>query len=384
MSRMIDLIRESKVPPALMRSAAKGALSLPPGEIIEILVYLTTNPIFRDEARMTLAGWDEQACMAVASDPNTPAEVLNYFLAPENLRPKLIPMLVGNSAVSEESLQMLAAVASSETARILLEAARVRLSAAILKTLAANPHLLESQAEEIRKLLTAAGESVPTAAPTAATSHETSDEAAEQYVAEHAAEIAAAEGTPFELIGGISGNSDKPEPVTAAQVGVAVANTGAAAAAAPEPEEAKRLTTIQKIAKMSVGERVQLALKGNKDERFILVRDGVRLVCCAVLEAPKLADAEAERFATMKNVSEHVLRGLAGKRKWLKNYTIVRNLAFNPRCPMNVTLQLMKHLTLNDLKHMSINKEVADTVRKLAMKMWKQKSDTRGGGRGME
>jgi hypothetical protein len=125
-------------------------------------------------------------------------------------------------------------------------------------------------------------------------------------------------------------------------------------------------------------------LKGNKDERFILVRDGVRLVCCAVLEAPKLADAEAERFATMKNVSEHVLRGLAGKRKWLKNYTIVRNLAFNPRCPMNVTLQLMKHLTLNDLKHMSINKEVADTVRKLAMKMWKQKSDTRGGGRGME
>jgi len=378
---MIDLIRQAKVPPNIMRSAAKGALSVAPAEMLEILVYLTTQPLFRDEAQMTLAGWDEAACAAVVADPKTPAEVLQYFAAPENMRPKLLPGLVGNPALSDEAVEVIAAAASSDTAQILLAVPRVRNSAAILKTLGASPRLQEAESGEIAKLLSTMGEALPGSTPAGPAVEDADEKVAAEYVATHAAEIAAAEGTQFELIGGISGNSDKPEPVTAAATS---ASSGAAAAVQVAPEEAKRLTSIQKIAKMSVGERVQLALKGNKDERFILIRDGVRLVCCAVLEAPKLSDAEAERFATMKNVSEHVLRGLAGKRKWLKNYNIVRNLAFNPRCPMDVTLQLMKHLTVGDLRHLSINKEVADTIRKMAMKMWKQKSDSRGGGHSTE
>lgn len=373
---MIELIRQAKVPPTIMRSAAKGALSVPPAEMIEILVYLTTQPLFRDEARITLAGWDENACATVLSDPKTSTEVLNYFAALENLRSKLLPALVANPAVTEAAVQGIAAGASAEVAQILLGLSRVQTSAAILNTLAANSHLQESELNQVKSLLAQLGQTAPAGVAPAETPTE---EGPHQYEVEHAAEIAAAEGTPFELIGGITGNSDKPEPVTVASVTAASATAGAAAAAQLAPVEKERLTSIQKIAKMSVGERVQLARKGNKDERFILIRDGVRLVCCAVLEAPKLSDAEAERFATMKNVSEHVLRGLAGKRKWLKNYNIVRNLAFNPRCPMDITLQLMKHLTLGDMKHLSTNKEVADTIRKMAVKMWKQKSDTRGG-----
>ena len=47
MSRMIDLIRASAVPSNLMQSAAKGSLSVPPREMIEILVYLAVhNKVF--------------------------------------------------------------------------------------------------------------------------------------------------------------------------------------------------------------------------------------------------------------------------------------------------------------------------------------------------
>jgi hypothetical protein len=35
----------------------------------------------------------------------------------------------------------------------------------------------------------------------------------------------------------------------------------------------------------------------------------------------------------------------------------------------------MKHLLTQDLKNISANKEVSETVRKLAMKMYKQKLD---------
>ena len=37
---------------------------------------------------------------------------------------------------------------------------------------------------------------------------------------------------------------------------------------------------------MTVGERVQLAMKGTKDERFVLIRDGSKVVCLAVLQSP--------------------------------------------------------------------------------------------------
>ena len=75
MPRMIDLIRASAVPATLMQSAAKGALSVPPGEMIEILVYLSSHKLFGEQARLTLAGWELQASLAAASDPKTSAEI---------------------------------------------------------------------------------------------------------------------------------------------------------------------------------------------------------------------------------------------------------------------------------------------------------------------
>ncbi len=88
MPRMIELFHASAVPSNLMHSAAKGALSVPSAEMIEILVYLARhNRVVGEKAKMTLAGWDEAACRVVAKDPKTPKEVLDYFVCPENLRP---------------------------------------------------------------------------------------------------------------------------------------------------------------------------------------------------------------------------------------------------------------------------------------------------------
>src|SRR5438270_13529539 len=97
MPRTIDLIRQSKLPSNMMQFAAKGALSVPPDENIEILVYLAKhNKTFADLARITLAGWDEKASVAAASDPKTPREVLEYLISPDNLRSKLLPALLDN------------------------------------------------------------------------------------------------------------------------------------------------------------------------------------------------------------------------------------------------------------------------------------------------
>jgi hypothetical protein len=94
-----------------------------------------------------------------------------------------------------------------------------------------------------------------------------------------------------------------------------------------------------------------------------------------VLESPKVADSEVEKFAGQKNVLESVLRAIPMKRRFLKQYPVIRALTSNPRTPIDVSLGLIKHLLTQDLRHLSGNKEVSDTVRKLALKMFKQKLD---------
>jgi hypothetical protein len=57
---------------------------------------------------------------------------------------------------------------------------------------------------------------------------------------------------------------------------------------------------------------------------------------------------------------------------------VVRNLVFNPRTPLDLSLGLMKNIIIADLKNLMGNKEVADTIRKMAMRTYKQKSEQAG------
>jgi hypothetical protein len=247
-----------------------------------------------------------------------------------------------------------------------------------LQALVGNKELRDAEAERIRQRLAALpAEPQPGGEPAADSGSEAVDLEIKAFLAEHAAEIAADEGKPFHVIGGVEETEIPPE--MPAPVSAAVASPGpVAAAVVPAQQEPKKSRSVlQKIAALSVGERVQLAMKGNKDERFLLIRDGARVVPQAVLESPKLTDTEAEMFASMKNVQEIVFRGLSSKRKFAKNYRVQRNLAFNPKVPIDLALGLINNLLLSDLKGLSINKEVPDTVRKAALRLFVQKSDSR-------
>jgi hypothetical protein len=215
------------------------------------------------------------------------------------------------------------------------------------------------------------------------------DEAVSAYLAEHAAEIAAEKDKPFQPVGGIVDllgpgyfpvNENRPMTELAGggeqdKGSAAVPAASGAAAKATFIEPSKRDNSVQKINRLDIKGRIQLAMKGNKEERSILIRDGTKVVALAVLDAPKISDGEVEKFALQKNVLEAVLRQIPLKRRFMKNYIVVRNLVSNPRTPLDLGLGLMKHLQMQDLKNISANKEVSETVRKLATKMYKQKLD---------
>ena len=427
MARMIDLIRNSRLPSNLMQFAACGALSVPPGETIEILVHLALhNNLFGAQAGLTLAGWDEKASRAVAADPKTSPEVLGYFVSMENLRTCLLPALAENPSVSEESLDRLAMAGSRPIVEVLLKSARVMNSPRLLEALQSNPNLSPNELAEIEKK-PAALETSPAAEPVEA---EPPDEILEttvtKYLEENAAELAAEKDKPFEPIGmaheamthegmaheeiahqdaggeaagavepqaaaataGASADAAKSAAQKATLAAAEKSHAAAVAAAAlhatkhpqhPHPgHEERRDSTLQKIAKLDIKGRISLAMRGSKEERSILVRDGTKLVALAVLESPKVSDGEVEGFALQKNVLEAVLRAIPMKRRFAKNYSIMRNLVYNPRTPLDLSLGLMKNLLIHDLKNLSANKEVSDTIRKLALRMFKQKVEKKG------
>src|SRR5437764_13154484 len=126
MARMIDQIRASKLPSNMMQFAARGALQVPAAENIEILVYLAKyNKVFGELARMTLAGWDEKACLAAVADPQTPPAVLNYFISSENLRPTLLPALLENPSIREEQIAKLANTVLRDMIDVMLKSSRL-------------------------------------------------------------------------------------------------------------------------------------------------------------------------------------------------------------------------------------------------------------------
>ncbi|HMK22458.1 MAG TPA: hypothetical protein VK466_09000 [Terriglobales bacterium] len=407
MARMIDLVRSSAVPATLMQAAARGALSVPSAEMIEILVYLANhNKVFGQQARMTLAGWEEKSSVEAASDPNTPAEVLEYLIAPENLRPRLLPALLDNPAIADSKLAEMAEKGSREIVDAMRQSVRVQKSPAILRALALNPNSTEREAQEEQERADLASsldgavqeQGDGTSAEPSGTPEEEAAIAA--FIAEHSKELALEGEKPFQPLGGLyelelsAVHEEAPAAVTAETpiepqpatpvIAAATATAPAAAAAVRKahvaPKKAKsaeeeRGSALQKISKLDVKGRIQLAMKGNKEERSILIRDGTKLVALAVLENGKISDGEVEKFASQKNVLEAVLRQIPMKRRFAKNYNVVRNLVANPRTPLDLSLGLMKNIMAPDLKNLASNKEVSETIRKLALKMFKAKTD---------
>lgn len=141
------------------------------------------------------------------------------------------------------------------------------------------------------------------------------------------------------------------------------------AASAAEPDPVRRQTLIQRISQMTVAQRVQFAIKGGSDARRTLIRDANKVVQRAVLQSPRLTDQEVEAFASMSSLTDEILRLIAGNRAFRKNYTVVRNLINNPKTPLDVTLHMLPMLNAQDLKRLTTNKNVPETLRTTAMKL---------------
>ena len=332
---LLESIRSGQASSNVKRQASRGVFPVSADELLEILVVLTgdSDPTMSEEAKKTLSGWTTEKVAPLLAQPDCSAEVLAYFAA------QPAPMKSGTHP-PDAIVTAIAAHPNADDASLAPLAPRLSLEQ--LQQITSSDERLDL---------------LPTFVTTALQRRD----------------------LPAQLRARLQQRHDKQAAEQEA-LEEALAKEEEAEAKAPEEEKRERVSLTQKIARMNVSERMSAALKGDKDMRMVLVRDPAKVVFRAVLQSPKLSDAEVENFATMKNVSDEVLRIIASSRKFAKNYVIARNLLNNPKTPLDVSLTLLNRMTVQDLNYLTRNRNIPETLRNMALRMFKQRTETRSSG----
>ncbi len=338
---LIEQFRRGGVPAELRLMAAQGALPLKPTDLLELVHFLLGDPDapVRAAADSTLRGLPPSELLPIFKDRQTPVELLAWGLR-ARAEPELREALLQNHATPDEALRGVAGALSQELAElVVINQTRLLRCTPLLEALESNAGLSNDQRRRLRELR-------------------------ESF---HIGEQPEQEPPPSAVAA-----APEPEPAPSAEPEAPPPSTEAEALARylsdEERGEPDAISTVQRIYLMSAAQKVLTALKGNRQERAILVRDPNRLVSAAVLGSPRLSDAEVESFASMKNISDEVLRRIGTHREWLKRYPVVSNLVRNPRTPVGVALPLVSRLNPRDLRGLAIDRNVPEVIRRQARK----------------
>ena len=136
----------------------------------------------------------------------------------------------------------------------------------------------------------------------------------------------------------------------------------------------ERVRMIRRIMLMNTRDRMKLATKGDREARSILIRDSNKIVSSAVVNNPRITEHEVENIASMRTVADEVLRLIAMNRTWARSYTIIHNLARNPRTPIPTVINLMPRIRSKDLHNLSQNKNVSEAIRRQAVRLAQARS----------
>jgi hypothetical protein len=123
------------------------------------------------------------------------------------------------------------------------------------------------------------------------------------------------------------------------------------------------------VKRMSLTERKRFAAKCDKEGRTLLIHDPNRAVQLAMIQNPRITDAEVAVLAWSKSSDEEVLRRISDNREWVKYYPVRLGLAWNPKTPLSISSKLLPTLMPEDLSKIAKSKDVPMTVAHAARRL---------------
>ncbi len=339
---------DPKAPPPLRTMGAKGLVpAVAPMDLCTLLFMLSfdADEGIRETARKTAEGLPDKIWgVALRSDGVKP-QILDWLADRFAGKDAALELVLLNAATSDETVARLAPVVPQKLADIVRQnELRLLRHDAIIRGLCQNPNALASSVDGacdfcVRNGLTLLD--VP------------------QLVEAH------------KRVYGVDPTLKPPEPEETAAGLMAeyerelAQEVGEEAGANPELEQ-KKLTITQRVMKMSVSEKIKLATLGNKEARTILLRDGNRLVSMAAATSPRITDGEIMGLANSRTVNADVLRYIYSNREFLRTYSIKISLVKNPKVPLPTALKMMYTLQEKDIKELSRDRNVPQTIQSQA------------------
>lgn len=380
------MIRSGNAPDTVKLAAARGLFPLSNEELLESVVSLSSdaNEAVRTAAAATLGTLDPAAFSHIASQPDANPEVLGFLCLWPRARRELVEAVIFNPSTPDAALAQLAArsVHPNIIEAISLKQQSLIRSPEIIEAILMNPARTfeaERRAREVREEFF----EKQFGARMIAGEQRVRDEAT------RAAEVAERDTVSIGDIEDLIRLGLVEEGIDDSFITEYEEEYGPFDMRAPEPGEqfdvdrtvsemvaegaeiaVDRIPVFQRIALMSIKDRVMLAIKGTREARMILVRDPNRVVAGAVLRNPRLTENEVENISSIKMVPEDVLRQIGQSRGWTRSYVVIHNLVRNPRTPIAISLGFLNRIQTRDLRALSQNKNIPDVIRQTANRLY--------------
>jgi hypothetical protein len=128
-------------------------------------------------------------------------------------------------------------------------------------------------------------------------------------------------------------------------------------------EEDEQFLSKYKIAMiMGIGEKIKMALTGDKEWRAILVKDTNKLVSGSVIKNPRITDGEILTLLKVGIQNDEIIRLICANKEWTKNYMIRKALVVCPKTPLPNALRFLATLTEKDIAGFAKSKNISSVV----------------------
>lgn len=393
---VVQAIANGTAPKPAQIAAAKGILPLPQQDLLEALVILSRNEDkdLSIAAEKTLKAQDTERLKSVITSEEVAPQVLHYFATQDTLSQEVYELVIANPKTPNESIVQFARNASNgELLEVLSFNQQLLINTpAIIDAIIANPNRTaeadrraseikreffekERGSEQIAKELRARGkeaaaEFIEQSDFAEDLENESTDDGLDLDDALFLADMIEVSDSDvddswlsLEFIEEIYEETDEQRQAAMSKILGEMKSDG------DGKVSAERISMLSKVMGMNMKDRIKMAAKGNREARNILIRDPNRVVAQAVISNPKLTDQEVETITKMRTVPKDVLRQIAMNKQWARSYTIIHNLALNPRTPVGNAMSIVTRLQMKDLLSLAKNRNVPDAIRKHAQRI---------------
>ena len=120
---------------------------------------------------------------------------------------------------------------------------------------------------------------------------------------------------------------------------------------------------------MGIGEKIKMALSGDKEWRAILVKDANKLVSGSVIKNPRLTEAEVLTLIKAGIQNDEIMRLICANKEWIKNYKIRKALIENNRTPVQNAMRYLGTMGEKDLASFAKSKNISSVISTMAKRL---------------